>query len=185
MTKHRLAQLPGWKKDGVMNTVVEFIKRHAVLTYYVVTFAISWGSALLIIGGPGRLQTVGEEVGRLFPALFLATVAGPGLAGILMTAIVPGRAGFQDLLSRLRKWRVNPVWYAVAILTTPLSVTASLLTLSLFSPEFRRFPHDERRNVPRRHPHSAAGRGGGSGLGYRLPGRAGLDGIRHPKAPAA
>jgi membrane protease YdiL (CAAX protease family) len=54
-----------------------------------------------------------------------------------MTAIVAGKPGFHELLSRMLKWRVNLQWYAVAILTTPLTVIASLLALSLFSPEFR------------------------------------------------
>jgi membrane protease YdiL (CAAX protease family) len=36
----------------------------------------------------------------------------------------------------LFKWRVGGRWYAVALLTAPLSVTTALLALSLSSPEF-------------------------------------------------
>jgi uncharacterized protein len=49
---------------------------------------------------------------------------------------VDGRAGLRELRSRLFRWRVGARWYAVAVLTTPLSVTATLLLLSVFSSEF-------------------------------------------------
>ena len=33
-------------------TLVAVVKRHPVLTYSALTFAISWGGVLLVIGGP-------------------------------------------------------------------------------------------------------------------------------------
>jgi len=53
-----------------------------------------------------------------------------------MTALVSGSAGLGGLFSRLLKWRVNFSWYAVAILTAPLIVLATLLLLSLTSPDY-------------------------------------------------
>ena len=70
------------------------------------------------------------------PVVYLAMLAGPSVAGILMTGLVSGRAGFRELLARLLKWRVGGRWYAVALLTAPLLVTAVSLALSLLSPEF-------------------------------------------------
>ena len=66
----------------------------------------------------------------------LAWVAGPPIAGILLTGLLHGRAGFRDLLTRMRRWRVGARWYAVALLTAPLVFTAILLAFSLSSPEF-------------------------------------------------
>ena len=37
-----------------------FIKQHAVLTFYILVFALSWGPTL-IIGGPGALQGAGHR----------------------------------------------------------------------------------------------------------------------------
>ena len=65
----------------------------------------------------------------------LAWVAGPPVAGILLTGLLYGRAGFRDLLTRMTRWRVGARWYAVALLTTPLYLTAILLAFSLSSPE--------------------------------------------------
>ena len=43
---------------------------------------------------------------------------------------------FASFASRLLRWRVGARWYAVALLTAPLSMMAVLLALSLISPEF-------------------------------------------------
>jgi membrane protease YdiL (CAAX protease family) len=53
-----------------------------------------------------------------------------------MTALVAGRAGLRDLVSRLLTWRTGAGWYAVALLTAPLLQLGVLLALSLFSPGF-------------------------------------------------
>ena len=68
----------------------------------------------------------------------LALLAGPPVAGILLTGLLHGRAGFRDLLSRMMRWRVGARWYAVALLTAPLVMTAVLLALSLISPSSSR-----------------------------------------------
>jgi hypothetical protein len=70
------------------------------------------------------------------PFVLLALFAGPSVAGIVLTGLLYGRAGFRNLLTRMTRWRVGARWYAVALLTAPLLVTATLLALSLSSPEF-------------------------------------------------
>jgi membrane protease YdiL (CAAX protease family) len=111
-------------------------KRHPVLTYYALTFAISWGVVLLVIGGPGGIPASSEQIARLLPPAMAASYAGPAVAGVLLTGLVSGRAGIGSLLSRLLKWRVGAGWYAGALLTAPLVFTAVLLALSLISPVF-------------------------------------------------
>src|SRR5215213_7261834 len=119
-----------------MKTIKAFINRHPVLSYFVLAFAISWGGILPIIGGVGAIPGTAEQTTKLFPAVYLVTVAGPSLAGLLLTGLTGGWAGLRQLLSRLLEWRVGAPWYAVALLTAPLTVMATLLALSLVSPEF-------------------------------------------------
>jgi membrane protease YdiL (CAAX protease family) len=119
-----------------MKTIKAFIKSHPLLSYFALAFAISWGGMLLIIGGVGAIPGTAEETTKLFPAVYLVTVAGPSLAGLLLTGLTGGWTAFRELGSRLLKWRVGARWYAVALLTTPLTVMATLLSLSLISPEF-------------------------------------------------
>src|SRR5215208_6258599 len=116
-----------------MKTIKAFIKRHPVLSYFALAFAISWGGMLLIIGGPGAFPGTKEQVERLFLFVMMAWFAGPSVASILLTGLLHGRAGFRDLLTRMTRWRVGARWYAVALLTAPLLVTAVLLALSLGS----------------------------------------------------
>jgi membrane protease YdiL (CAAX protease family) len=123
-------------KEATMADFKAFVNRHSVLAYYLVAFAISWVGVLVVIGGPGRIPGTPAETTKLFPAVYLATVAGPCLAGLLLTGLVGGWAGFRELLSRLLRWRVGARWYAAALLTAPLSVIAILLALSLLSPEY-------------------------------------------------
>jgi membrane protease YdiL (CAAX protease family) len=119
-----------------MTTNKAFIKRYPVLTYYVLTFAISWGCVLLAIGGPGGIPANSEQFERLLPVMIMALLAGPTIAGLLLTGLVYGKAGIRELLSRLLRWRVSVRWYGVALLAAPLLFIAIPLVLSLFFPEF-------------------------------------------------
>jgi membrane protease YdiL (CAAX protease family) len=112
-----------------MTSTKAFIKRHPVLSYYILVFVISWGLALLIIGGPGAIPATPEQARKLLPIAVLGLIIGPSIAGMLLTGLVYGKAGFSDLLSRLIRWRVGVRWYGVALLTTPVLATAALLVL--------------------------------------------------------
>jgi CAAX protease family protein len=121
-----------------------FIKRHAVLTYFILVSALVWGLPLIIIiiAGPGTLLGTGAELtspADLPPLMYLVSLASPlsiALAGILVIALAYGRVGLRDLRSRLFRWRLGVRWYAVALLTAPLLMTAILGTLSLTSNAF-------------------------------------------------
>ena len=116
-----------------MKTIRAYIKRHPVLAYYALVFTISWGGILFAVGvGPGQLPATKEQAAILFPFVLLALFAGPSVAGIALTGLVYGRAGFRNLLTRMTRWRVGARWYAVALLTAPLLVTATLLALDQF-----------------------------------------------------
>lgn len=119
-----------------MTTIKAFIKRHPVLTYFVLTFAISWGGVLLVIGGPGAIPTPSEQAMKLLPVAIMVMVLGPSVAGILLTGLVNGQGGLREFLSRLLRWRVNPRWYAVALLISPILITVILLAFSRTSPVF-------------------------------------------------
>jgi membrane protease YdiL (CAAX protease family) len=118
---------------NIMMTIKTFLKKHPVLTYFILTFAISWGG-LAIAAGPGGITAGQTNVP--FMVVYLTTVAGPPIASILLTGLFYGRAGLRELLSRLLKWRVGARWYIVALLVTMLSVMGTLLALSLTSPAF-------------------------------------------------
>lgn len=119
-----------------MSTIRAFATRHPVRAYFALTFAVSWGGALLAIGGSrGMLGTTPTSDPRFADAL-VAMLAGPSVTGILLTLIVSGRTGLRAFLARAFRWRVAARWYAVAILTAPILMTATLLAMSAISPAF-------------------------------------------------
>src|SRR5918993_3451153 len=119
-----------------MNTIKTFIKKHPLLSFYALAFAITWGGLIVAVGGPSEILGTPELLGTRFALVMLAWLAGPSVASILMTGLIHGRAGLRDLLTRVTRWRVGARWYAVALLTAPLLVTAVLFALSLSSPEY-------------------------------------------------
>jgi uncharacterized protein len=118
-----------------MSTIEAFIKRHPVPIYYALVFAISWGGMLMAVGPSGFFSTKAKPV-VLAQFVYLAALAGPSVAGILMTGLLQGRAGLRKLLSRLLRWRVGVRWYLVALLAAPLLMATILFVLSLTSPAF-------------------------------------------------
>src|SRR5829696_4581174 len=119
-----------------MTTIRAFIKRHPLLSFYALAFAITWGGLIMVVGGPSEILGTPELLGTRFALVMLAWLAGPSVASILMTGLVHGREGLSDLLTRMTRWRVGARWYAVALLTAPLLVTSVLFALSLSSPEY-------------------------------------------------
>ncbi|UCB46905.1 MAG: CPBP family intramembrane metalloprotease [Spirochaetota bacterium] len=118
-----------------MPTIKAFIKRYPVLNYYGLTFVISWGAIFTLIGSRG-IPATKEQFDMMLPVGIVALLGGPIIAGILLTGLADGRAGFRELRSLLFKWQVRGLWYAVALLAAPLMLAASLIVLSLIYPGF-------------------------------------------------
>lgn len=113
-----------------------FFKRHPVLAYYLLVFTISWGGILILIGGPRHIPGTYEQASTLFFPALLIMFAGPFIAGIVMSYFFGGKSGLHALKNRLLTWRVKAYWYAIAILTGPLLVSAVLFGLTFFNQDF-------------------------------------------------
>jgi uncharacterized protein len=92
------------------------------LKYFALTFAFTW--ALWV---PAALEARGVISSLPVPATFLGAF-GPMVAAIVVTALEGGRAGLRSLLGRIVRWRVAPIWYAVAILG-PFVLTLAAIAL--------------------------------------------------------
>jgi uncharacterized protein len=107
----------------------DFLRRRPLIVYFALVFAISWGGALLAIGGAGGMAGTTPASDPRFVYALIAMLAGPSVAGLALTAGVRGRAGLRELRARLLRWRVGIAWYAVALLTAPVLMAATLLPL--------------------------------------------------------
>ncbi len=81
-----------------MTTIRAFINRHPLLAYFALAFAISWGGFLMVVG-PGGFPGTQEQLGTLLPFVAWAMLAGPSVAGILLTGLVKLP---QGVLTRMR-----------------------------------------------------------------------------------
>ncbi|MCW5854266.1 MAG: hypothetical protein KIT87_29630 [Anaerolineae bacterium] len=86
-----------------VTTITAFIKRHPLLSYFVLMFAISLGVALIVVG-PGRFPITMERSEPLFLLAMLAFLLGPALAGPLLTGLLDGRAGLREGNHSVVKW---------------------------------------------------------------------------------
>lgn len=106
-----------------------FVRQHPAVSYFGLAFLLSWGGILVVIRG-GAIPAPPDEAQRLFVFVYLAMLVGPSVAGIAVTALAGGRRGIAEFHDRLTKWRVGARWYAVALLTAPLSLLAALVFLT-------------------------------------------------------
>jgi membrane protease YdiL (CAAX protease family) len=118
--------------NNFMNLFRNFIRRSPLLTFFVFVFIISWGIIFLLAGPDGFPVTQQQAV-----QLGMAILLGPSIAGLLMTGLSSGRSGFRVLVSRLFRWKFSIRWYALALLTAPLSTAVMVGILSVFSGEFK------------------------------------------------
>lgn len=118
-----------------MASIKAFIKNHSLLTYFTLTFVISWGG-VLILGAPYGMPTTSNQFEKAYPIVFIPYLLGPLVSSIILIGVVDGRSGFRTFLSRLFKWRVKIKWYAIAVVTAPLLANVVLFALSLISPDF-------------------------------------------------
>lgn len=111
-----------------------FVKRHPVISFLALAFAIAWGGIFLVVRGT-PFPASGAEIAQLVPFVFLAMLAGPSIASVLMTLVTEGKVGLRELGARLLRWRVGARWYA-ALLIAPLLIIGILVVLSNVSPVF-------------------------------------------------
>ena len=97
-----------------MNTITSVVKRHPLVTFFVLAYAISYGFYALSAIVPG------------FPFLF---PFGSVIAAIIVASVTHGLDGLKDLLSRCLRWRVGLRWYAAALLV-PVAIGLAVIVLN-------------------------------------------------------
>lgn len=118
-----------------MTIIRDLIIRRPLVAYYVLTSTVSWGGFLLAGWSGLQLGTGWEEDPRFWYAV-LAMVAGPTVAGLLLTVLGWGVRGLREVLDRLLRWRAAPHWYAAALLIAPLVQAGVLLALTWLGPGY-------------------------------------------------
>jgi hypothetical protein len=88
-----------------MTIISSFVKRHALVTFFVLAFVLSWI--------PWLLYMRGMSLGVSLSAVIVAPIAG-------------GWSELKELLGRLVRWRVGARWYVVALVLPTMIVVVTI-----------------------------------------------------------
>lgn len=101
------------------------MKRYPLLSYFLITFLISWGILL-----PEAAAERGWLSAHLPQPLFVLAGYGPALAAVLVAYASQGAQGLKELFKRLLVLRVGLLWYLVATLL-PVGILLGALGIHL------------------------------------------------------
>jgi uncharacterized protein len=102
-------------RTGATDPEIQTRRTHLFLAYAAFAYLISWAIEI-----PLALKAQRVYSGDIPFAIHYLAAFGPGIAGIILTWRETGTVGLRDLLARSVKWRVEPIWWIVAL--SPLLV---------------------------------------------------------------
>lgn len=85
-------------------------KRQTLLVFCVLAYVLSWSVEI-----PLALQTQGLLQTEIPLSFHYLAAYGPMISALIVTRWTMGRHGLRDLLSRMTKWRLKPVWWLVGL----------------------------------------------------------------------
>src|SRR5919202_5490478 len=85
----------------MMSSLLSVVKRHPIVTFFVLTYAIGWGCI----------------------PFWTFQAGSPFIAALVVISITRGLPGLRELGSRMIRWRVRWHWYVAAV-GMPLAVLA-------------------------------------------------------------
>ena len=93
---------------------MSIIKRHPLITFFVLAYAISYRFYIL--------SAIWPEFPFLFPF-------GSIIAAIIVASVTRGMDGLEGFASRCLRWRVGLRWYAAALLV-PVAIGLAVMVLN-------------------------------------------------------
>ncbi len=106
--------------------ILRFMRRRPLVSYFLLAYGFSWLGWL-----PYVLSQSGLGLLPFHPSQLIGLPGGYGafLSGLLMTAVMEGKAGVRHLLSRMILWRVGGLWYLFALIGIPAILVLGFLPL--------------------------------------------------------
>ena len=102
------------------SAILSWMKRHPLAAYFILAYALTWVLVIPIMLSQRGLGIFNLPDGLLFAMLLLSTFSGPLPAALIMTSVIDGRVGRQQLLRRMFQWRVGFGWYLLVLVGYPL-----------------------------------------------------------------
>jgi len=102
-----------------MKKIPDWIKRHQIVAFFIITFAITWGIGSFAIFLPTQFKVLLGELSDTHPLYYIA-VAAPTVSATILVLALEGRSGLGALYSRLVRWRFSIHWYALVLIGLPV-----------------------------------------------------------------
>lgn len=94
----------------MISKIRDLIGRNPLAAFFALAIGFSWS-----IGIPLAFTAAGRADRPAMPfSLHYLVGYGPMVAALLLTWIIDGRSGIRELVGRVLKWRVRPVWWLAA-----------------------------------------------------------------------
>ena len=90
----------------------EWVKHNSILSYVLLAYGITWLIALPLV-----LSYLGIIALEIPFALHYILPFGPMLSALIVTAVMSGTSGPREILTRMSKWRVKPIWFLIALIS--------------------------------------------------------------------
>lgn len=95
------------------------VPTRALISFFALTFAITWGIVSIYIFAPNWASSTFGEISGSHPLFFVATWA-PAISAFFIVVYYAGLAGLKGFLSRLFLWRGSALWAAFILLVIPI-----------------------------------------------------------------
>lgn len=109
------------KSTSTSRNLLPVVQRHPLVFFFILAYAISW-----IVFIPYVLAEWGILQGD-YTLFYVVHTFGPTLAAIVMTAIISGKAGLNELRQRVRQWRAPWQWYLFILVGIPALILLGIL----------------------------------------------------------
>jgi membrane protease YdiL (CAAX protease family) len=100
-----------------------FVKKYPAISQFILAMLIGGGMTAPMVAG-----LIPSDSGAILVAAYSAS-----LAGVILTAIVSGKAGLRDMFRRLLIWQVGIGWWAFGLFALGLMFIGGTVLYALFS----------------------------------------------------
>src|SRR5215212_4778787 len=96
------------------------LARHPLVSYFLIAFAFSWTLLFSVLLSKDGLGLLPHGVSPALASVIVpASLFGPSVAALVITAATEGRAGLGRWLRLIVRWRVGLRWYLFVLLGLP------------------------------------------------------------------
>ena len=108
-------------------------RRHPIAVFLAIAYTASAAIFALPLLSSGGVGVIDLELPGTAPFILFAALALAG-AAFITTALADGRAGVRGLRQRVFRFRVNPIWYAAALLLLPGAALVTAVAVAGLDP---------------------------------------------------